>query len=464
MDAVDKDDMRNLILRGRPYFDDERQAIIEYCDKDVLALEKLLPAILPKIDLPRALLRGRYMAAVASMEHAGIPINVETHRQLCERWDDIKLDLIARLDAEYGVYDGIHLNYEKFGLWLAANNIWWPRTATGRLATDDDTFKHMAAIFPRVAPLRELRGALAEMNLNSLAVGPDGRNRTLLSPFRSRTSRNQPSNAKYIFGPSVWQRSLIRPEPGHGLCYIDYSAQEFGIAAGLSGDENMLEAYRSGDPYRAFAKMAGALSDDVGADTYKSVRELYKQCALAVMYGMSEHGLALRLGQPPIVARDLLRAHRELFPTFWKWSDRSVDHAIRTRNIHSVFGWVMHLAPDANPRAVMNFPMQTNASEMLRLACCSATEAGIEVCGPIHDAILIHAPLGRLAAAIEATQTAMGEASEIVLGGRLRLRTSTNTIKFPDRYSDPRGAKMWATVMECLDHQGSDMPRRAHGG
>jgi DNA polymerase-1 len=87
--------------------------------------------------------------------------------------------------------------------------------------------------------LRELRHALGELRLNSLAVGLDGRNRTLLSPFRSKTSRNQPSNAKAIFGAATWIRGLIKPEPGTALAYLDFSSQEFAIAACLSGDERM---------------------------------------------------------------------------------------------------------------------------------------------------------------------------------------------------------------------------------
>jgi DNA polymerase I len=74
------------------------------------------------------------------------------------------------------------------------------------------------------------------MRLSDLAVGSDGRNRTLLSAFRARTGRNQPSNTKFIFGPAVWLRGLIKPPPGHGIAYVDWSQQEFGIAAALSGD------------------------------------------------------------------------------------------------------------------------------------------------------------------------------------------------------------------------------------
>ena len=56
--------------------------------------------------------------------------------------------------------------------------------------------------------------------------------------------------------------------------------------------------------------------------------------------------------------------------------------------------------------------MQANGAEMLRLACCLATERGIEVCAPVHDAILICAPLDRIEADVVAAQAAMGEAAQ----------------------------------------------------
>ena len=64
--TVEKDEMRDLILRGGPWTDAEREAILDYCESDVEALARLLPAMLPKIDLPRALpawpLHGRRRA------------------------------------------------------------------------------------------------------------------------------------------------------------------------------------------------------------------------------------------------------------------------------------------------------------------------------------------------------------------------------------------------------------------
>jgi hypothetical protein len=77
MGAAEKEDMRALILRGGPWNDEEREAILDYCESDVEALKRLLPAMAPQIDLPRALLRGRYMAAAAAIEHAGTPIDID---------------------------------------------------------------------------------------------------------------------------------------------------------------------------------------------------------------------------------------------------------------------------------------------------------------------------------------------------------------------------------------------------
>src|SRR6478609_2690795 len=88
--AVEKTEMRDLVLRAGPWSNEERGAILDYCESDVDALARLLPAMLPKIDLPRALLRGRYMAAAAHMESAGVPVDVETLSLFRRHWFDIQ--------------------------------------------------------------------------------------------------------------------------------------------------------------------------------------------------------------------------------------------------------------------------------------------------------------------------------------------------------------------------------------
>ena len=280
---------------------------------------------------------------------------------------------------------------------------------------------------------------MSEMRLNDLAVGHDGRNRTILSAFRAKTGRNQPSNTQFIFGPSVWLRGLIKPPPGYAVAYVDWSNQEFGIAAKLSGDEQMMAAYQSGDPYLAFGKQCGRLPQDATKATHPDTRQLLKGCVLGVLFGMEAKTLALNIGQPEIVARDLLRLHRETYQKFWQWSDAAVDHAMLHGSLHTVFGWHVHVGENPNPRSLRNFPMQANGAEMMRIAACLATERGIEVCAPIHDAFLICAPIDRIDEEAAAMRAAMIEASRAVLDG-FELRVDVDVVRFPDRYMDPRGA------------------------
>jgi hypothetical protein len=618
--ATEKESMRHLAMRGGPYTPEERCALLDYCQSDTDALARLLPAMLPQIApatldaagrrkaLGQALLRGRYMAAAARMEWAGVPIDAEALAVLRDNWDGIKARLVAAVDADHGVYvpvgertinpesrlgaailaeaeswgidprrlaaavdmvwaeerranaevhearraarketgltarridqwedagrdhsqwprldeiavnlagtypalgigvpdpdgpdeadfpellwdqlrnrdekakprhhpdilrraaelvsacpeDGaaafgpVRFSAERWAAYLARKGIPWPRLESGALALDDDTFREMARAYPaELGPIRELRHALGQLRLHELAVGSDGRNRCLLSAFRARTGRNAPSNSRFIFGPSTWLRGLIRPGPGRAVAYVDWEQQEFGIAAALSGDRAMMEAYRTGDPYLAFAKQAGAVPPDATKETHDPTRRVFKICALAVQYGMGETSLAQRIGQCPARARELLALHRQTYPAYWRWSEGAVNHAMLLGELHTVFGWRVRVGPDANARSLANFPMQANGAEMLRLACCLATERGIWVCAPVHDALLVEGGAGEIADVVAATQGAMREASETVLTG-FALRTDARIVRYPDRYMDDRGEEMWKRVWGIVGEQ-----------
>jgi len=461
--ASEKDDMRQLALRGGEYTREERATLLDYCQSDVEALSRLLSRILPHIEyLPRSVYRGRYMAAVARMEHEGVPMDMPLLAKLRNNWEAIQDKLIAAVDEEYGVFDGRTFKMDRFEAYLVKNEIPWPRLESGQLDLSNDTFRDMAMAYPNMANLRDLRHSLSQMRLSALQVGPDGCNRCLLSPFSSRTSRNQPSNSKFVFGASSWLRNLIQPKPGYALAGLDWVQQEFGIAAALSGDRNMLDAYSSGDSYLAFAKQAKAVPDDATKKSHGKERDLFKACVLGVQYGMEAESLALRINQPVIVARNLLRLHREVYSQFWKWADNAVDYTILTGRQGTVYGWTHYLpqglnpnkknpsGDGVNPRSLRNFFMQANGAEILRLACILATEAGIRVCAPIHDAVLITAPENEIDDAANATAKHMREASRIVLDG-FELRTDLSIARYPQHYSCEKGAKFWVTVSKLLE-------------
>jgi hypothetical protein len=496
MAAAEKEDMRQLAQRGGPYTSVERDALLAYCQTDVDALGELLPAMLPQIDLARALLRGRYMCAAATIEWNGVPIDTDMLQRLREHWQPIRTHLAQAINRHFPVFvptgfalppatsalgaavrelanthrlnplwllwaieqvwqemrelvdesiqarrqarrrsgltqrviahweragrdhaswpglddlateiaftfpslrlgqverggdgpdvagnlwallrdhndrlpptthpeilaravehvaedpDGaswsgpLTFSEEYFERYLVSRNIPWPRLESGRLALDEQTFRDMAKVYPAtIGPIREVRHALAKLKLERLAVGKDGRNRTLLSAFRSRTGRNQPSANKFVFGPSTWLRCLIKPGPGRAIAYVDWSQQELAIAARLSEDQVMQAAYQSGDFYLHFARMAGAVPPDATKETHMDIREQFKVVSLGVLYGLSEVGLAQRLNIAPCDARRLLRLHREVFQRFWEWSDAVEVQGMLAGALQTVFGWWLH--------------------------------------------------------------------------------------------------------------------------
>ena len=449
IESAHKDEMRALAMRGGPFTDNEKKSLLEYCQSDVDSLEPLLAALFPSLEMPRALMRGKYNIPISIMETRGTPIDYELYQDLCNYWDKIKDQLIKQVDKDFGVYINSTFKEELFGAYLSKNNIRWERLPSGRLKLDEETFKAMSKIYPEIIPLRHLRDSLAKLRLNALQVGSDGRNRCLLSPFSSITGRNQPSTTKFIFGLSKWARGLIQPKPGMALAYIDWSQQEFGIAAALSGDQNMKDAYTSGDPYLAFAKQAHAVPQDATKQSHTSERDQYKQCVLATQYGMGADALAVRLKQPVIRARQLLTMHRKVYRKFWDWSDNTFNVTVQANKISTLCGWNLNVEADLNPRSLRNFPMQANAAELLRVACILMADRKIQLCAPIHDAVLIEAPEDKIEEKVKEAQACMEEASQFILSG-FKLSSEAEIFRYPDRFLDDSAKKFWEQVMEIL--------------
>src|SRR5581483_1036255 len=108
LDAAEKETLRQLAMRGGPYTAAEQTALLDYCETDVDALARLLPVMLPHIDLPRALLRGRYTAAAARMEWAGVPIDLDALTRLRSEWRELKGKIVAAVNERFGVFEPIH--------------------------------------------------------------------------------------------------------------------------------------------------------------------------------------------------------------------------------------------------------------------------------------------------------------------------------------------------------------------
>ena len=423
---------------------------LSLCEMQVEAVASLLMPIMKKSTWAHALLRGRYMKAVACIERNGIPVEEELLARTLLHWKEIRLQVISEVDSDYGVYDGTTFKHKAFADYLAARSIPWPMLDSGAPNLQRDTFKYMAKRYPEIAPLKELRSSMAQLRTTAPTIGSDSRNRYDLRPFCSTTGRNQPSTSAALFGCPAWMRGFIKAPPGSGLAYIDWSQQEFGIAAVLSCDQVMTDAYSSGDPYLMFAKQAGAIPPGASKASHPQERAIFKECALAVQYGMGAKALATRTGQTVREAKQLIELHRNIYQTFWAWSEGVLDFALLHGYLKTTLGWTIRVGEKKNKRSIQNFLMQANGSEMLRLACIFGTEAGVKICATVHDAVLIEAPLDELEESVVLMQGFMEKASAAILGG-FALRSDSELFASPQRYVDTRGEDMWKRVMTVIE-------------
>jgi hypothetical protein len=231
------------------------------------------------------------------------------------------------------------------------------------------------------------------------------------------------------------------------------------LSDGHCGSVNrMLEMYQSGDPYLSFAKAVGAIPDHITKQTlgnYAVLRDRYKVMLLAVQYGMQTETLAARLGVTTFEAHEMLSQHHMQFRQYWTWSDDWVQHALQTGVMRTAMGWYCRTGiTEFNDRSIRNWPIQATGADILRIACIMAHRRGIKLLAPVHDAVLIEAPIERIESDVALMREIMRRASRIVLNadpaGTHELRTDVVIVRYPDRYVDKRGTEMWDKVMSQL--------------
>ena len=251
--------------------------------------------------------------------------------------------------------------------------------------------------------------------------------------------------------------------------------------------------YDSGDPYIRLAILADLAPAGATKDSHKGPRDICKTLFLGVLYGMSAESFAAKSGlqrrpRPPPASASC----QVLFPTFWAWAEDNINRVLLGEPIRTVFGWRICYPPgwnlgrapkrrrrghnggpamdedadryddevSVNTRSILNWPMQSNGAEMMRLAVSMAVEDGLMICAPVHDAFLLEAPIDEIEEHSARLAAIMVRASEIVLGNGRRCRVDQKIVRYPDRYMDDRGAVMFETVMRLLE----EVERAAEAG
>jgi DNA polymerase I-like protein with 3'-5' exonuclease and polymerase domains len=197
--------------------------------------------------------------------------------------------------------------------------------------------------------------------------------------------------------------------------------------------------------------MAKAVPANATKQSHPQIRELYKTCCLGIQYSMQAIGLAHRLGKSEAEAQVLLNHHQEQFPDFWRWVERVVTHMEFKRYLCTKSGWRVVRRDKQFPgrwrRSAQNWLIQSTGADVLRLCCCLITEAGISLCCPVHDAILIEDSADRIEQTAKKARELMAEASRTLLDG---FEIKTEAVIFRDRFVDKRGVGMWNKITRLM--------------
>ena len=112
--------------------------------------------------------------------------------------------------------------------------------------------------------------------------------------------------------------------------------------------------------------------------SHEAIREVFKAVVLGISYGMGPKTMAIKTGLTEAETREILRWHKATHKQFWRFMD-TITAASFTGKLSTIYGWPLHIGREIKPRSWMNFPMQANGAEIMRIAAIAATEAGIEV-------------------------------------------------------------------------------------
>lgn len=260
------------------------------------------------------------------------------------------------------------------------------KTKTGQYATSEDVlqkFEHDHAIVPLILEYRQLR------KLKSTYVDPlpvlcdpiDGRIHTNFMQTVTATGRLSSNNPnlqnipiRSAKGREI-RRAFVSRSPEYKLMAVDYSQIELRIIAALSGDKNMITAFREGkDIHAATAANVFSVSlDEVSRDQ----RSAAKAVNFGIIYGQSAFGLAQNLNISRTEAKTIIDAYFEQFGTIKKYMDDAISQAREVGYVETIMKRRRYL-PDINSanavvrgyaeRNAINAPIQGSAADIIKLA------------------------------------------------------------------------------------------------
>jgi len=325
-------------------------------------------------------------SVLAAMEARGIAVDPLALADLAREVDDAVARLQAAIYAAAGETFNIgspqqlgNVLFERLALPNGG------RTKTG-YATGIDVLQPLAGTYEIVAHVLEYREVTKLKNtyidvIPKLA-GRDGRLRTIFNQTTTATGRLSSTNPNLQNVPVRTElgrrirRAFVAPTPDRTLLAADYSQIELRIMAHLSGDEAMRAAFARGDDIHdvtARGIFAVTAADTVTANQ----RRIAKSVNFGLLYGMSDFGLAQRLGIERSEAKAMTEAYFARFPSVRAWIERNLEFGREHGYVETLLGRRRYM-PDlrtrnfalrsAAEREATNAPMQGSAADLMKLA------------------------------------------------------------------------------------------------
>lgn len=259
------------------------------------------------------------------------------------------------------------------------------KTKTGQYVTSEEVLQSLEAKHPVVRNILNYRGMkkLLSTYIDALPklINPrTGHIHTSFNQAQTATGRLSSSDPNLQNIPVRTDdgkeiRKCFIPEDGCLFFSADYSQIELRIMAHLSGDENMMEAFREGhDIHRATAAKIWHEDIDKVTDTQ---RKKAKQANFGIIYGITTYGLAQRMGIPNGEARELIQDYFHTFPKVKAYMEQAKETARAKGYAETLFHRRRYL-PDINSRNAtvrgfaernaINAPIQGTEADIIKVA------------------------------------------------------------------------------------------------
>jgi DNA polymerase-1 len=351
------------------------------------------------------------------MEVHGVRLDVEWLRKL-GRDVDAKLGAIEK-EVQALAGSEINLGSPKQLQELLFDKLALPgikRTKTG-WSTDADVLEELAPLHPVAAKILEHR-VLAKLKgtyIDALPAVVDPKDGRLHTSYRQtvaatgRLSSTEPNLQNVPIRTELGReiRRAFVAADGCVLIAADYSQIELRVLAHLSKDPVLIDAFQKDQDIhrRTVIEMFGeAQADD------PRLRSVAKMINYGIVYGLSDFGLAQRLGIERADAKRYIDGYLKTYATLDKYMHQIIEDAYRdggTRTLMGRFRPIPELQArnrqlrSAGERMARNTPIQGTAADLLKLAMIEVqrvidTEAkDVKMLLTVHDELVLEAPKER---------------------------------------------------------------------